>query len=123
MTRAEVLRGLLHDGRGHDMPRMEALAVELGVPVADVLVVAGLAVPGRLLPPERDKAVMRAFTFRVTWCNHAQLAALGEFLAAMPAEGVAPEARPARDLTQPDPFPGILRGLMSNRGFGPREFP
>ncbi len=124
MTRDEMLRGLLRDGRGYDQPRLAAAAAELGLPVADVLVVAGLAVPGRLLPPERDEDVMRAFTYRVTYCDHPQLAALREFLDAMPDEGAAPgDARPARDVTQADPFPGVLHGLMGNRGFSLRGFP
>jgi hypothetical protein len=123
MTRTGVLRDLLDNGRGWDTPRLEELAAELGLPVADVLVVAGHPVPRRLLPPDRDKDVMRAFSYRVTCCNHPQLTALREFLLALPGEGAAPEPRPARDLSDPDPFPAILQGLMHNRGFGVREFP
>jgi hypothetical protein len=123
MTRTEVLRELMSNGRGWDTPRLEVLAAELGLPVADLLVVAGHPVPGRLLPPDRDKNVMRAFTYRVTYCNHPQLAALREFLLALPDPGAAPEPRPARDLADPDPFPAMLQGLMSNRGFGLQEFP
>jgi hypothetical protein len=123
MTRAETLRGLLDNGRDCDTPRLEELAAELGLPVADVLVVAGHPVPGDLLPPERDKNVMRAFAYRVTYCNHAQLAALREYLLALPREGATPEPRPARDPADPDPFPAVLHGLMRNRGFEVREFP
>ncbi|MGP4026443.1 hypothetical protein [Actinomadura sp. 3N407] len=123
MTRTEVLRDLLDNGRDYDTRRLEAIAAELGLPVADVLVVAGHPVPGRLLPPDRDKDVMRAFAYRVTYCNHPQLAALREFLLAMPNEGAAPEPRPAHDPTDPDQFPAVLHGLMRNRGFGVREFP
>lgn len=122
MTRTEVLRDLLDNGR-RDALRLEAVAVELGLPVADVLVVAGHPVPGHLLPPDRDKDVMRAFAYRVTYCNHPQLVALREFLLAMPDEGAVPEPRPARDPADPDPFPAVLHGLMRNRGFGVREFP
>ncbi|MGC4887838.1 hypothetical protein [Micromonospora sp. DT227] len=123
MTRTEALRDLLDNGRECDTPRLEAIAVELDLPVADVLVVAGHPVPGDLLPPDRDKTVMRAFAYRVTYCNHPQLAALREFLLAMPDEGAAPEPRPARDPADPGPFPAVLHGLMRNRGFGVREFP
>ncbi|MEU3455179.1 hypothetical protein ABZ671_16530 [Micromonospora sp. NPDC006766] len=123
MTRTEVLRDLLDNGRGYDTPQLEAIAAELGLPVADVLVLAGHPVPGHLLPPDRDREVMRAFVYRVTYCNHPQLAALREFLLAMPDEGTAPEPRPARDPADPDPFPAVLHGLMRNRGFGWREFP
>ncbi|GAB3084258.1 hypothetical protein [Micromonospora schwarzwaldensis] len=123
MTRTEALRDLLDNGRDCDTPRLEAIAVELDLPVADVLVVAGHPVPGDLLPPDRDKTVMRAFAYRVTYCNHPQLAALREFLLAMPDEGAAPEPRPARDPADPGPFPAVLHGLMRNRGFGVREFP
>ena len=82
-----------------------------------------IRLPGHLLPPDRDRDVMRAFTYRVTYCNHPQLGALREFLLALPDEGAAPDPLPARDLTDPDPFPAILHGLMRNRGFGVREFP
>lgn len=123
MTRTVALRDLLDNGRDCNTPRLEAIAAELGLPVADVFVVAGHPVPGDLLPPDRDKTVMRAFAYRVTYCNHPQLAALREFLLAMPDEGAALQPRPARDLADPDPFPAVLHGLMRNRGFGVREFP
>jgi hypothetical protein len=123
MTRTQVLRDLLDNGRDCDPRRLEGLASELGLPVADVLVVAGHPVPAHLLPPDRDMDVMRAFAYRVTYCNHPQLAALREFLLAQPGTGAAPEMRPARDPADPDPFPAVLDGLMRNRGFGVREFP
>ena len=123
MRRTEVLRDLLDNGRDYDTPRLEQLAAEFRLPVADVLVVAGHPVPGYLLPPDRDKDVMRAFTYRVMYCNHPQLAALREFLLALPNEGATPEPRQARDPADPDPFPAILSDLMRNRGFGVREFP
>jgi hypothetical protein len=66
---------------------------------------------------------MSAFTYRVTYCNHTQLAALREFLLALPDEGTTRESEPARDPADPDPFPAVLHGLMRNRGFGVREFP
>ncbi|KHD74031.1 hypothetical protein [Actinoplanes utahensis] len=123
MTRATVLRGLLQNGRDYGVPWLEEFALDLDLPVADVLVVAGHPVPGHLLPPERDQKVLREFAYRVTYCNHMQLTALGEFLHAMPDERSAAEPRPARDLADPDPFPAVLRGLMANRGFGAREVP
>ncbi|MEV4411381.1 hypothetical protein [Catellatospora sp. NPDC049609] len=123
MTRTELLRDLLANGAGHDRPRLEGLAVQLGLPLADVLVVAGHAVPGELLPPERDSDVVGEFVYRVTYCGHPQLAALTGFLAGMPDEGAAPASRPARDVSDPNPFPAVLDGLMRNRGLGLREFP
>ncbi|GAA1405251.1 hypothetical protein GCM10009662_35160 [Catellatospora coxensis] len=123
MTRARVLRDLLESGRDHDTSRLEEVAVELGLPLADVLVVAGRPVPGSLLPPERDGEVMREFGYRVTFCGHPQLAALGEFLSSMPDEGAAPESRPARDPADPKPFAAVLDGLLRNRGLGLRELP
>jgi hypothetical protein len=123
VTRTDMLRDLLEHGRDHDARRLERLAATLGLPVADVLMVAGHPVPGYLLPPHRDREVVREFAYRVTFCNHPQLAALGEFLGALPDAGTAPEPRPARDLTDQDPFAAILQGLMDNRGFGIRELP
>jgi hypothetical protein len=123
MTRTVALRDLLDNGRDYDTPRLEVIAAELGLPVADVLVVAGHPVSGELLPPDRDKTVMREFAYRVTYCSHPQLADLREHLLAMPDEGTVPEPRPARDPADPDPFPAVLHGLMRNRGFGVREFP
>ncbi|MEV0398279.1 hypothetical protein [Polymorphospora rubra] len=123
MTRSKVLRNLLNNGRDYDTPRLEEIAAKLGLPVADVLVVGGHPVPGYLLPPDRDRDVLRAFTYRVTFCNHLQLGALREFLLALPNEGMAPGPRSARDPADPDPFPAVLDGLMRNRGFGVREFP
>jgi hypothetical protein len=123
MTRTDVLRDLLDHGRDYDTLRLEELAAALGLPVADVLVVAGHPVPGPLLPSDRDRDVVGAFAYRVTFCNHPQLAALREFLRALPDVGAAPEPRSARDPADPDPFPAILQGLMNNRGFGVRDFP
>ncbi|MEU7823572.1 hypothetical protein [Catellatospora sp. NPDC049133] len=123
LARAQALRDLLENGRDLDTPRLEAVAVELGLPPADVLLVAGHPIPGRLLPPERDLEVLREFGYRVSFCGHPQLAALCEFLASMPDEGATPESRPARDAADPEPFPAVLDGLMRNRGLGLRELP
>jgi hypothetical protein len=123
MTRTEILRDLVTAGRSYDASRLEAIATELDRPLADVLVVAGHPVPGHLLPPTRDQKTMEAFTYRVTFCNHPQLATLREFLLALPAVGVAPEPWPARDSPDPDPFAAIMRGFMHNRGFDVWSFP
>jgi hypothetical protein len=123
VTRTEALRDLLDNGRGHDTPRLEQIAADLGLPLADVLVIAGHAVPGHLRPIDRDKGVMRGFTYRVTFCDHPSLEALRDFLRAMPDEGATPEPWPARDPADPDPFPAVLDGLMHNRGFGVPQFP
>lgn len=119
----EVLLELRDNGRDYGTPRLAQVGAELGLPEADVRVVAGHPVPGHLLPPDRDKEAMRAFAYRVTFCDHPQLAALRAFLLALPAQGTPPAPRPARDPAGPDPFPAILDGLMGNRGFGVREFP
>jgi hypothetical protein len=122
-----MLRVLLDEGRAQPPLRLAELAGALGLPLADVLVVAGHPVPGHLLPPDRDREVMRAFTYRVTYCKHRELTALRQFLLALPDERLAQSGpqrtRPARDPADPDPFPAILRGLLDNRGFGLREFP
>ena len=123
MTRTEVLRDLLDNGRDLSTARLTQLAAELGLPLADVLLVGGHPVPGRLLPPDRDREVMREFAYRVTYCHHAQLASLREFLLALPDVDAASETRPARNRADTDPFPAVLQGLMANRGFGRKEFP
>ena len=94
-----MLRLLLHEGRVHPAPRLEELAGALGLPLADVLVVGGQPVPGHLLPPDRDREVMRAFTYRVTYCKHRELTALREFLLGLPDE--RPEQGGAQRLDRP----------------------
>lgn len=123
MARAQVLRRLLENGRDCDIPRLQRYATELGLPLADVLVVAGHPVPGSLLPPDRDKNVMRAFVYRVTFCNHPQLAALREYLVDLPDRRATARPRLARNPAEPNPFPAVLHGLMGNRGFDVRVFP
>jgi len=123
VARSEILWDLLTNGRRYDTSQLEQHAVRLGLPMADVLVVAGHQVPGRLLPPDREQNALRALAYRVTYCNHGQLAALHEFLSALPALGTPPAPRPARDPADVDPFPAVLQGLMDNRGFGLRELP
>jgi hypothetical protein len=123
VTRTGLLRDLLDHGQHYVMSRLDEHAAELNLPLADILVVAGHSVPGHLLPPIRDQNLLRAFAYRVTYCNHAQLAALRDFLGALPALGTLPKPRLARDPADPDPFPAVLQGLMDNRGLGLREFP
>jgi hypothetical protein len=123
VRRSELLRDLLNHGRNYAASRIEEHATELALPLADVLVVAGHSVPGQLLPPDRNRKVLGAFAYRVTYCTHAQLDALRDFLDAMPALGAPPEARPARDPAERDPFPAVLQGIMDNRGLDPQEFP
>ncbi|WP_203932645.1 hypothetical protein [Virgisporangium ochraceum] len=123
MTRSELLRDLLDHGRNYAASRIEEHAGELDLPLADVLVVAGHPVPGHLLPPDRNQKVLRAFAYRVTYCTHAQLALLRDFLDALPVLGTPPDARPARDPTEPDPFPAVLQAIMDNRGLGLYELP
>ncbi|WP_207123078.1 hypothetical protein [Actinocatenispora comari] len=123
MMRAEVLRGLLNSGRDYDVPRLEAVAAQLGLPTADVLVVAGHPVPGSLLPPDRDTRALHTFAHRVTHCNHEQMATLRELLLTLPREGEIPQPRMPADPTGTDPFPAVLGGLMLNRGFDLQSFP
>jgi hypothetical protein len=123
VTRTGLLLDLLDNGQHYGLSRIEEHAAELNLPLADVLVVAGHSVPGHLLPPARDRNLLRDFAYRVTYCSHPQLAELRDFLDALPAVGTQPEPRPARDPVDPDPFPAVLRGLMDNRGLGLREFP
>ena len=121
MTRAEVLRDLVADGHGYGHDRIRELSDELGLLVADLLVIAGQPVPASLLPPARDPEVFDEFTYRVTFCNHAQLAALESFaLSLSPARRTASPA-PRDPVSAPpgaDRFPGIFTGLMRNRGLG-----
>jgi hypothetical protein len=95
---------------------------------SDLLVIAGHPVPAELRPPERDHQVVREFAYRVTFCDHSQMATLKAFIHTLPTAGphTATPAEPLgmRDL-HPDAsrFATILRGLLHNRGFGPRELP
>ncbi|MER7913364.1 hypothetical protein [Streptomyces sp. NPDC096068] len=126
MKRATLLTELAASGTGTSLSRLAGLAVELDVPEADLLVLAGRPVPAELLPPERDPETVRRFTHRVAHCDHAQLAALEGFVRALPrvaAPGVrvgppSPYHRPAET-----GFAAVLDGLIRNRGFGVRELP
>jgi hypothetical protein len=80
-----------------------------------------------LLPPARDPGVFNEFTYRVTFCNHAELAALESFVLSLPQAGSEPVSAVPDDATAAppgtDPFPGIFDGLMRNRGLGARNIP
>lgn len=84
MERTAILRSLAASGTGTAPQRLIALAAELDIPAADLLVVAGHAVPAELLPPERDARVMRQFAYGVSYCDHAQLGALEAFVRSLP---------------------------------------
>ncbi|GIH05323.1 hypothetical protein Rhe02_33900 [Rhizocola hellebori] len=115
-------------GTNTDPSRCVELAGALGMLASDLLVIAGHPVPAELRPPERDLRVVREFTYRVTFCDHSQMAALKAFIHTLPAAvpHVAMLAEPLgmRGL-HPDAsrFATILRGLLHNRGLGPRELP
>ena len=127
MARAEVLHDLVVNGRGHSHERLHELANSLGLLAADVFVIAGQPVPACLLPPARDPKVFSEFTYRVTFCNHAQLAALESFVLSLPQASAEPaSAVPYDAIAAPpgtDRFPGIFDGLMRNRGLGVRNMP
>jgi hypothetical protein len=123
MQRSDVLRHLAAGGA--DAERCARVAAELGLPEADMLLVAGLPVPERLLPPER--LGLREFAYRVTYCDHERLAALTTFVAGLPdlrPHGQGTWIGPSRHLP-PDPadFARILDGLIAARGFTVRELP
>ncbi|MFF5257643.1 hypothetical protein ACFY4C_01760 [Actinomadura viridis] len=128
MTWAESLRDLKTTAREHDPAELRRLAAELDLPVSDMFVVAGRPVPEHLLPPVRDRQVMREFAYRMTFCDHAQLESLEGFVSALPS-GAAPTRVPGepQEVTPVPPgtdgFAPILAGLMRNRGFGVRELP
>lgn len=84
--------------------------------LSDRLVLERQPVPGRLLPPPRDREIVRRYAYRVTFCDHDQLAALSDFVASLEvAEPDQPDAQPAG---QP-----IVADLLRNRGFGLSELP
>jgi hypothetical protein len=123
MQRSDVLWSLLRGGA--EAARCAEVAAELGLPEADMLVVAGLPVPERLLPPEREG--LREFAYRVTYCDHEQLTALTEFIVELPDLRLAGQGvwmGPSK-YVRPDPedFARVLDGLIANRGFTVRQLP
>ncbi|WP_055585284.1 hypothetical protein [Peterkaempfera griseoplana] len=126
MERATIL-GRLASGAGETaLPRLTALAAELDLPLADLLVVARHPVPADLLPPERDLAVMKQFAHRVSHCDHLQLAALEDFARSLPRVAApGPFVQPVSRHHPPagTGFAAVLNGLLRNRGSGIRELP
>lgn len=120
MDRVDILKDL--KAHGADPGRCAELAKTLGMLASDLLVVAGHPVPADLLPPERDLRVVREFAYRVSYCDHAQLAALVTFIHTLPA---TLSKAPAEEFGPPNAtsFAAVLNGLLRNRGFGPRELP
>ncbi|MBO4258394.1 hypothetical protein [Streptomyces griseorubiginosus] len=126
MERADILKNLAGSGTGTAPQRLTELAAELDIPAADLLVVAGHPVPAALLPPERDAKVVRQFAYRVSHCDHVQLALLEGFVRSLPrvaaptafVQPASPHHRPAET-----GFAAVLNGLIRNRGFGVRELP
>ncbi|MGP3683477.1 hypothetical protein ACTVZO_01995 [Streptomyces sp. IBSNAI002] len=126
MERSSILSNLVGGGTDVDPQRLGELSADLGIPVADLLVVAGRPVPAELLPPERDPEATRRFAFRTSHCDHAQLALLEGFVSSLPrlaAPGpfvppVAPYHHPAETGSA-----AVFNGLIRNRGFGVGELP
>ncbi|MFD4974265.1 hypothetical protein [Streptomyces sp. NPDC058424] len=126
MERAIILSSLAARGADTAPQQLTELAAELDIPAADLLVVAGHPVPAELLPPERDAKVMRQFAYRVSYCDHSQLAALENFVRTLPrvdapgafVQPAWPSRRPAETR-----FAAVLGGLIRNRGFGIHELP
>jgi hypothetical protein len=115
-------------GTDTDPARCAELAPTLGMLVSDLLVVAGHPVPADLLPPERDARVMKEFAYRASFCDHAQLAALVDFIRLPPIaapDPSPPPAAPRKVYWRPEAsyLATVLYGLILNRGFGPRELP
>jgi hypothetical protein len=128
MERAALLGGLAARGADADPARCAELAARLGMLVSDLLVVAGHPVVGDLLPSERDARVMKEFAYRATFCDHAQMAALVDFIRLPPSEPPdppLPPAAPGNVYWRPEAsyLATVLYGLFRNRGFGPRELP
>ncbi|MFD0378155.1 hypothetical protein [Streptomyces sp. NPDC127112] len=126
-VRSDVLSSLFSRGAGTDPRHLGELAVELGIPVADLLVVAGRPVPAGLLPPGRDAKVMKQFAHRVSHCDHSQLAALVDFTGSLPRPA-APEPFveprwPGKSRPPETRLAALLCALLRNRGFGIRELP
>lgn len=127
MTRAEALRDLVARGRQFDAARLHTLADELGLPLSDILVIAGHPVPAHLLPPARDREILEEFAYRVTFCDHARLEALENYVSclALSNPASAPEGPEDAEATASgmDRFARIFSGFLRNRGFGVRELP
>jgi hypothetical protein len=111
-----------------DPARCTELAVSLGMLVSDLLVVAGHPVPADLLPPKRDARVIKEFAYRTANCDHAQIAALVEFIRLPPdaaPDPSLPPTAPRKVYWRPEAsyLATVLDGLIRNRGFTPWELP
>lgn len=128
VKRTDILRSLVNHGTDTTPPRCAEIAADLDLLTSDALTSAGHPVPTELLPPQRDARVMKGFAYRVSHCNHAQMAALTDFIRTLPIAPAEPSTStgPARKVyAAPDAghFALILDGLLRNRGFGPKELP
>ncbi|WP_327411512.1 hypothetical protein [Streptomyces sp. NBC_01233] len=126
MGRADLLSNLAASGTDTTPETLAELATELDVPPADLLVIAGHPVPAELLPPKRDATITEQFAYRVSHCDHAQLASLEDFVRSLPhLDAPGPFVEP----TSPYPTPAesgpaaVFNGLLRNRGFGIKELP
>jgi hypothetical protein len=128
VDRGDILRDLAQHGTGSAPERCMEIATELGLLASDTLAIAGHQVPAELLPPQRDAPVMKEFAYRASFCDHTQMAALIDYIRALPAapaDLLKPTGPERKVYAQPGagPFAAILDGLMRNRGFGPKELP
>jgi hypothetical protein len=128
VERGDILRDLVDRGTDNAPERCAEIAADLGLLASDVLTIAGHPVPAELLPPHRDAQVMKEFAYRASYCNHAQMAALIDYIRALPATTIDPSSAAGWDgkvYARPDAghFAVVLAGLMRNRGFGRRELP
>lgn len=128
MERADLLRDLAARGTDTDPARCAELAAKLGIPVSDLLVVAGHPVPVDLRPPKRDARVMKEFAYRASYCDHAQMAALVDFIRLPPSAAPDPSLPPTASRKvywRPEAsyLATVLDGLIRNRGFTPWELP
>jgi hypothetical protein len=128
MERADRLRDLAARGADTDPACCAELAARLGMLVSDLLVVAGHPVPADLVPPERDARVMKEFAYSASFCDHAQMAALADFIRLPPGAAPLPSlppAAPRKVYWRPEAsyLATVLDKLMRNRGFGPWELP
>jgi len=128
MERSDILSDLAQRGPDTAPERCAKIAADLDLLTSDTLTIAGHPVPAELLPPQRDARVMKEFAYRASYCNHAQMAALTDFIRTLPAAPAdpSPPAEPDRKVyaaANAGHFAAILDGLMRNRGFGPKELP
>ncbi|MEY9873115.1 hypothetical protein ABH931_002596 [Streptacidiphilus sp. MAP12-33] len=126
MDRATILANLASDGAELSCEEISALAAELDLLTADLLVVAGRPVPEEFLPPQRDAKITRHFAYRVSHCSHATLSTLEGFIRALPrvptTDVFVPSVPPQRPLATTG-LGAVFNGLIRNRGFDIRDLP